>query len=148
MDGWIMTRTQVCPICMREFPVTEQNVKYDSDRCRYIALYLVREQAVRMGRDAAIEHYGALFDDPLRSVGKSRYMPHLRHIYAFCMKHQRATFTEAEIAAGFAGKLDYYILGAINRRHDVVHICANYNTDDPSVWRFALPGCKEIMQLE
>ena len=142
-----------CLVCGKRFVTSEAHKKYDSDRCAYIALYLNRPQALLMGRVAAIEHYGKLYDDPLRSIGKSRYMPHLRHIYAWCVKNGRATFTEREIKEGFDGDLGYYKLAAIHRRHKVVYACGERETNGvgtrlETLWRFKLPGCKEIMRLE
>ena len=142
-----------CKTCKKKFVPYNAAQKHCSDRCSYIAAYLNRPYAIKIGRAAAIEHYGKIFDDPLRPIGKSRYMPHLRHIYAWCIVNQRATFTEAEISQGFRGKLNYYVLGAINRRHDVVHICGEreiigIGSKRVSVWRFVLPECEEIMQLQ
>jgi len=148
-----MTRRKArCPVCGRTFVTSDAHKKYDTDRCSYIALYLKRPQAVRMGRDAAIEHYGALYDDPLRLVGKTRYSPQIRHIYAWCVEHGRTTFTAREIAEGFDGDIGYYKLAAIHRRHHVVHACGERETNGvgsryETLWKFELPGCKEIMRL-
>ena len=142
-----------CGICEKMFIPRNAAQKYCCDRCSHIAAYLNRPYALTIGRTAAIEHYGEIFDDPLRSIGKSRYMPHIRYIYTWCIANQKTTFTEAEISQGFSGKLDYYVLGAIHRRHDVVHICGEreiigVGSKHVSVWRFVLDGCKEIMRLE
>ncbi len=148
-----MTQKKTCPICLKDFDMTKGNIVYDTLRCAYIGKYIKRPQAIKMGREAAIEHYGARFDDPLRSIGYSKYMPHLRHIYNYCIDHQKTTFTAEEIAEGFDGKLDYYVLGAIGRVHHVMHISGEREingagTRHVSVWKFVLPDNKEITELQ
>lgn len=143
-----MSRSIICPICLKEFTPTYGRQKYDTKRCQHIAMYLNRPQAVKMGREAAIEHYGNIFDDPLRQIGKSKYMPALRWIYDWCIRNERTTFTEKEIAAGYIGEFEWYTLAAIGRRHDVIHACAEKYSSNPTVWRFDLPGCAEIERLQ
>jgi hypothetical protein len=134
-----MTQKIICPICKKKFTPIDGKQKCCGDRCRYIKLYINRPAAVQMGREAAIEHYGKLFDDPLRPIGKSKYMPVLRWIHAWCQKNKRTTFTEREIAEGYIGELEWYTLAAIRRRHGVIDVYDRGDMDRETVWQFVLP---------
>ena len=73
-----------CVICESRFTMKSPSHKYDSRRCAYIAAKLVTPAGLAMGRAAAIKHYGALWDDPLRSLPRGKYKLLLREIMEFC----------------------------------------------------------------
>jgi len=120
----VAKKKRTCKTCGKKIISGSNNQKYHPGRCLYIANNLRRPAAKRMGRDAAIEYYGEQFDDELlQLVGKTKYMPHLRHIAAWCEKAETNTFTEKEISEGFDGVLRYYELAAIHRKFGIVFAC-------------------------
>lgn len=136
-----MTHEAICPICGTVFDTERSNKKSCSDECAYINNYINRNAAKEMTREEAIIHYRTLYRDRLlRGLGRSRYIPRLKHILKFCQLHNRMTFTCAEVAKDCPERLTPNTLGAIKRRHGKViqQIYAGH-PGDPSIWEFTLP---------
>ena len=135
-----------CPVCGKVFTVTNLTNKYCSDECAYVGTYLTRPAAKLMSPEEAITHYRMMYRDTiLRGVGRSKYIPVLRHISEFCKVHGRDTFTCEEVAEGAPDKLVPTTLGAIGRRHDkIVQVELTGSPGVPTVWRFTMPRVKQF----
>lgn len=109
-----------------------------SPKCSYISDRLQRNFAHGLTRDEAIKYYGVLYEDPLRSLLRSKHKQLVRVIYDYCTEHNRYTFTHSEIDS----------LGLIKMHSQSLAVCA---TSIPAISKTgrkikAGPGRKSVIE--
>jgi len=91
-----------CRLCHADFDAGHASTGYCSERCRYIAARWQQHEykfgTGSMSQDEAVDHYGELFDDPLRLIRHTRHAHIIRRIYDWCVAHDTETFTCTQVA--------------------------------------------------
>jgi hypothetical protein len=88
---------RMCKICKNMFTPKRQNHWNCSPKCSYIADRISRTVAHGHTREEAIEHYGAMYDDPYRRIKRSRHRALVQVVYDYCEETGKQTFIHRDI---------------------------------------------------
>lgn len=108
----------ICRVCGELFERPHPSTMLCSPRCVYISGKLGTVTGKRLGRERAIEHYGTLWDDPLRLYRHSKYEPVIAAIYKMCVARGTNRFTGDDLrSAGI--RVPMRQIGIINKRFGI-----------------------------
>ena len=141
-----------CEVCGIEFTTHHPRQRYHDYRCAYIGAKLNSVAGRRMDRDEAITCYGAMYDDALRSYGRTKHRPMLEKIYKFCRENNTLFFTCHDIEVD--GERLHQALGACSRNvANTVRKTGCMRTPQNggkkiAEWMFLLPGALDGVAQE
>lgn len=97
-----------------------------------------------MDRDEAIAVYGKMFDDPLKSLGRSKYKPYARVLYNWCKENNRTDFTWQDIRDTLPEDFMPQTMRALAARNIIKHDGRIQSHGRYTIvrWEFALPILK------
>ena len=67
-------------------------------RCAYISVRLAKNYNLGLTREETIEYYGEMYDNPLRSLIRSKHRELMTVIYDYCEETGKQTFIHRDIA--------------------------------------------------
>lgn len=134
----------ICPICEHVF--MRRNSRHGSctKKCSYIAKKLITPAGMRMPRSEAIAFYGEQYDQPFRSLGRTKYKPLVIAIANHCRIHGSDEFTYSALDEDIRKQFTHHSMLALasRRDHPIVNtgrVAMNRNGSAlVNVWRFTM----------
>lgn len=134
---------KVCVICPTVFKTTQRHKRYCCPRCAYIGAKLRKPAAKNMSREEAIVYYGTMYDDPFRTIGRTKHKDILKCIYVLCQRKGSTTFTTGEVSEIANREISPRTIAAIQYHHNVVRMTGEKvmnlaGTKKVAEWEFML----------
>lgn len=98
-----------------------------------------------MSEEHAIRYYGAMYDDPLQSIGRTKYKPLIRAIYNYCKAHDTREFVFSDLPPEIQQEFSPKSLVAAAARQCApimqtkTKVKNRAGTTKVFVWRFMMP---------
>ena len=97
-----------------------------------------------MSREEAIVYYGTMYDDPFRTIGRTKHKDVLKCIYALCQRKGSTTFTTGEVSKIANREISPRTIAAIQYHHNVIRktgakVMNVAGTKKTTEWEIVLP---------